>query len=213
MRNCFNLSCEICMISPLVPLWFQITACNMQLTIGIGQMTYVKELIQTKWELTAQRALHLGNGVWTVIQNLSQITATHLHIANLDMLSLVKSYSTMLTDCPLAYTQKSLKMILNYFMMPYGVTRPQWVKDHLGANITYSIATLKWRHNERHGVSNHRCLHCLFNYWMRPRSKKTSKFHLKMSSWISLPGTSTQTCGYRKRYWIWDWISSFIHRK
>ena len=32
---------------------------------------------------------------------------------------------------------------------------------------------LQWRHNERHGVSNHWRLHCLLNCW--PRSKKTSK--------------------------------------
>ena len=33
---------------------------------------------------------------------------------------------------------------------------------------------LKWRHNERDGVSNHRRLHCLLNCWFRRRSKKTA---------------------------------------
>ena len=36
--------------------------------------------------------------------------------------------------------------------------------------------SLQWRHNERNGLSNHRCLHCLLNCCFRLRSKKTSKF-------------------------------------
>ena len=35
--------------------------------------------------------------------------------------------------------------------------------------------TLQWCHNERHGVSNNQCFHCLLSCWYRPRSKKTSK--------------------------------------
>ena len=38
--------------------------------------------------------------------------------------------------------------------------------------------TSQWRHNERDGVSNHRCLHCFLNCWFRRRSKKTSKLRL-----------------------------------
>ena len=34
---------------------------------------------------------------------------------------------------------------------------------------------LQWRLNERGGVSNHRCLHCLLNCWFKRRSNKTSK--------------------------------------
>ena len=37
------------------------------------------------------------------------------------------------------------------------------------------IYLLLWRHNERVGVSNHRCLDCLFNCLFRRRSNKTSK--------------------------------------
>ena len=37
---------------------------------------------------------------------------------------------------------------------------------------------LQWRHNECHGVSNHRRLHCLLNCWYRPRSKKTPKLRI-----------------------------------
>ena len=35
--------------------------------------------------------------------------------------------------------------------------------------------SLQWRHNERDGVSNHRCLSCLLNRLFRRRSKKTPK--------------------------------------
>ena len=35
--------------------------------------------------------------------------------------------------------------------------------------------SLQWRHNERDGVSSHRCLDCVLNRLLRRRSKKTSK--------------------------------------
>ena len=41
--------------------------------------------------------------------------------------------------------------------------------------IPRHVETLQWRHNERDGVSNHRCLDCLLSRLFRHRSKKTSK--------------------------------------
>ena len=38
--------------------------------------------------------------------------------------------------------------------------------------------SLEWRHNERHGVSNHRVLDCLLDRLFRRRSKNTSKLHV-----------------------------------
>ena len=38
--------------------------------------------------------------------------------------------------------------------------------------------TLQWRHNEHDGISNHRHLQCLLNYWFRPRSNKTPKLRV-----------------------------------
>ena len=38
--------------------------------------------------------------------------------------------------------------------------------------------TSQWRHNERHGVSNHRRLDCLFNRLFMHRSKKLSKLRI-----------------------------------
>ena len=37
-----------------------------------------------------------------------------------------------------------------------------------------SLAALQWRHNERHGVSNHQHFDCLFSRLFRRTSKKTS---------------------------------------
>ena len=37
---------------------------------------------------------------------------------------------------------------------------------------------LRWRHNERHGVSNHQPYDCLLNRLFRCRSKKTSKLRV-----------------------------------
>ena len=38
--------------------------------------------------------------------------------------------------------------------------------------------SLQWRHNGRDGVSNHRRLDCLLNFFFRRRSKKTSKLRV-----------------------------------
>ena len=60
-------------------------------------------------------------------------------------------------------------------------SRPQWVKTqcvgviHMRSNMQKS---LKWSHNERDGVSNHRRLDCLLNNLFRRRSKKTSKLRV-----------------------------------
>ena len=43
---------------------------------------------------------------------------------------------------------------------------------------TQSQLTLQWRHNERHGFSNHRRLDCLLNRLFRRRSKETSKLRV-----------------------------------
>ena len=53
-------------------------------------------------------------------------------------------------------------------------------KDPTASQITGSLfgTTLQWRHNERDGVSNHRCLGCLLNRLFRCRSKKTSKLRV-----------------------------------
>ena len=43
---------------------------------------------------------------------------------------------------------------------------------------SFTILTLRWRHNERDSVSNHQPHGCLFNGLLRCRSKKTSKLRV-----------------------------------
>ena len=54
---------------------------------------------------------------------------------------------------------------------------------------------LKWRHNERDGVSNHRRFDCLPNRLFRHRSKKTSKFHVTSLC----EGNPPATVGFRSK--------------
>ena len=46
-----------------------------------------------------------------------------------------------------------------------------------GRMLTIVYIALQWSHNERHGISNHRCLECLLTRLFRRTSKKTSKLH------------------------------------
>ena len=56
-------------------------------------------------------------------------------------------------------------------------TRPR-VDEVSRWQILMIIYSLQWRHNERDGVSNHRCLDGLLNRLFRRRSKKTSKLRV-----------------------------------
>ena len=51
-----------------------------------------------------------------------------------------------------------------------------WISTHSAS--PRGVVTLKWRHNERNGISNHQRLHRLLNCWFRRRSKKTSKLRV-----------------------------------
>ena len=55
-----------------------------------------------------------------------------------------------------------------------------WVEngDVDGAAPTGVLYSLRWRHNDQAGVSNHQPRGCLLNRWFRRRSKKTSKLRV-----------------------------------
>ena len=53
----------------------------------------------------------------------------------------------------------------------------------------YHGFTLRWRYNERAGVSNHQPHDCLLNRLFRPRSKKTSKLRVTGLCAGNSPGT------------------------
>ena len=50
-----------------------------------------------------------------------------------------------------------------------------YIEKIVSFNTFLTDPTLRWRHNERDGVSNHQPNDCLLNPLFRPRSKKTTK--------------------------------------
>ena len=51
------------------------------------------------------------------------------------------------------------------------------------------LNTLQWRHNDRHGVSNHQAHDCLLNRLFRRKSKKASKLRVTGLCEGNSPGT------------------------
>ena len=85
------------------------------------------------------------------------------------------------------------------FMSPYGITRPQWVKQ-----TTWS--SLQWRRNGRDGVSNHQPHNCLLNRLFGRRSKKTPKLRVTGICAGNSPVTSefpTQKASNAENVSIW----------
>ena len=66
--------------------------------------------------------------------------------------------------------------------------------------------TLRWRHNDRDGVSNHQPRDCLLNRLLRRRSKETSKLCVTGLCAANSPGTgefSAQMGSYAENVSIW----------
>ena len=66
--------------------------------------------------------------------------------------------------------------------------------------------TLRWRHNDRDGVSNHQPHDCLLNRLFRRRSKKTSKLRVTGLCAGNSPGTGefpAQMASYAENVFIW----------
>ena len=79
------------------------------------------------------------------------------------------------------------------------VIRPQCVKFS-------SHITLRWRHNDHAGVSNHQPPSCLLNRLFRRKSKKTSKLRVTGLCAGNSPGTgefSAQMASYAENVSIW----------
>ena len=82
-------------------------------------------------------------------------------------------------------------------------------------------STLRWRHNDHAGVSNHQPHGCLLNRLFRRKSKKTSKLRVTGLCMGNSPGTGefpAQMASYAENVSIWwrhhvdDWVMlmSFI---
>ena len=76
-------------------------------------------------------------------------------------------------------TQRTHNTMLMSSLRQNDIATSFWrYNDVIIASRVHWISSLQWRHNERDGVSNHRCLECLLNRLLRPRSKKTSKLRV-----------------------------------
>ena len=81
-----------------------------------------------------------------------------------------------------------------------------------GNRTISNISALRWRHNERDGVSNHQRLDCLLSRLFRRRSKKTSKLRVTGlceenslgDQWIP------RTNGQWRRTWVHLMTSSWV---
>ena len=72
---------------------------------------------------------------------------------------------------------------LLYLALPYlnaHISFPVCHSSDVDATVTYPVGrfTLRWRHNERDGVSNRRRLDCVLSRLFRRRSKKTSNLRV-----------------------------------
>ena len=84
--------------------------------------------------------------------------------------------------------------------------------------INVGISTLRWRHNDHAGVSNHQPHGCLLNRLFRRKSKKTSKLRVTGLCAGNSPGTGefpAQMASYAENVSIW-WrhheLFAFSHR-
>ena len=74
------------------------------------------------------------------------------------------------------------------------------------SHLIYHLHALRWRHNERDGVSNHQPRDCLLNRLFRRRSKKTSKLRVTGLGEGNSPVTDefpAQMASYAENVSIW----------
>ena len=87
------------------------------------------------------------------------------------------------------------------------ITMELWVsKNAIPQTISRKDKTLRWRHNDHAGVSNHQPPGCLLNRLFRRKSKKTSKLRVTGLCAGNSPGTgefSAQMASYAENVSIW----------
>ena len=82
----------------------------------------------------------------------------------------------------------------------------EWPLVCLGPAHSQHTATLRWRHNDHSGVSNHQPRGCLLNRLFRRKSKKTSKLRVTGLCVGNSPGTGefpAQMASYAENVSIW----------
>ena len=86
----------------------------------------------------------------------------------------------------------------------------------MGYHISKNRSTLRWRHNDHAGVSNHQPPGCLLNRLFRRKSKKTSKLRVTGLCAGNSPGTgefSAQMASYAENVSIWWRHHDFVISK
>ena len=77
---------------------------------------------------------------------------------------------------------------------------------HVPSGVSFNVITLRWRHNDHAGVSNHQPHGCLLNRLFRRKSKKTSKLRVTGLCAGNSPGTGefpAQMASYAENVSIW----------
>ena len=99
---------------------------------------------------------------------------------------------------------------------PLDPTQSVWSSGHsLKRKYRHFDETLRWRHNDHAGVSNHQPPGCLLNRLFRRKSKKTSKLRVTGLCAGNSPGTgefSAQMASYAENVSIW-WRHHDLHRR
>ena len=86
-----------------------------------------------------------------------------------------------------------------------------WCPNHAGKRCAFRLyrvvlSSLRWRHNDHAGVSNHQPHGCLLNRLFRHKSKKTSKLRVTGLCAGNSPGTGefpAQMASYAENVSIW----------
>ena len=89
--------------------------------------------------------------------------------------------------------------ILNWTQFP-------WISDPRLRSNCFMLLSLRWRHNDHAGVSNHQPHGCLLNRLFRRKSKKTSKLRVTGLCAGNSPGTGefpAQMASYAENVSIW----------
>ena len=88
-----------------------------------------------------------------------------------------------------------------------------YMRDTIICLLSKAPVSLRWRHNERHSVSNHQPHHCLLNHLFRRISKKTSKIHVNglcVGNWPVTCEFPAQIASNAENISIW-WRHHILH--
>ena len=112
---------------------------------------------------------------WIYKQN----TVYHLCTLQYDIMQNITFHKKICVSCSMNKADCTHKSIENCIKSE-NMARDTMPRDqeNVSINISTAFLSLKWHHNKRDGVSNHRRLGCLLNRLFMHRSKKTPKLRV-----------------------------------